>query len=137
MSTNPEEFEFGSHIGEERVAGAPPHGPPSLRAELRGYIIGLVLAAVLTAASFWSLDEHVIYAPGIVMALIVLGLAQVGVHLVFFLHLTTAPDNTNNALALAFGVLIVSLIFFGSIWVMYHMNANMIPTKTLMQMRGG
>ena len=86
--------------------------------------------SALTAASFWALDEHVIYGPGIVMALIVFGLAQVGVHLVFFLHLTTSPDNTNNALALAFGVLIVSLIFFGSIWVMYHMNQNMIPMAT-------
>jgi cytochrome o ubiquinol oxidase operon protein cyoD len=138
MSTSPEEqFDPGSHIGEDQVAGGPPHGHPSLGAELRGYIIGLVLAAALTAASFWSLHEHVIYGPGIVMALIVLGLAQVGVHLVFFLHLTTAPDNTNNALALAFGVLIVSLIFFGSIWVMYHMNQNMIPHQTLMRMRGG
>ena len=77
-----------------------------------------------------------IYGPGIVMALIVFGLAQVGVHLVFFLHLTTSPDNTNNALALAFGVLIVSLVFFGSIWVMYHMSQNMIPAKALMEMRG-
>jgi cytochrome o ubiquinol oxidase operon protein cyoD len=138
MSTNPEEeFDPGSHIGEDQVAGGPPHGHPSLRAELRGYLIGLVLAAALTAASFWSLDEHVIYGPGIVMALIVLGLAQVGVHLVFFLHLTTAPDNMNNALALAFGVLIVSLIFFGSIWVMSHMNQNMIPHQALMRMRAG
>ena len=137
MSSNPEEFDLGSHIGEEQVAGGPPHEHPSLRTELRSYIIGLVLAAVLTAASFWSLDEHVIYGPGIVMALIVLGLAQVGVHLVFFLHLTTSPDNTNNALALAFGVLIVSLIFFGSIWVMYHLNANMVPMKALMAPRGG
>jgi cytochrome o ubiquinol oxidase operon protein cyoD len=138
VSIDPEEeFDLGSHVGEEHVAGAPPHEHPTLRAELRGYLIGLVLAALLTAASFWSLDEHVIYGPGIVMALIVLGLAQVGVHLVFFLHLTTSPDNTNNALALAFGVLIVSLIFFGSVWVMYHMDQNMIPAKALMHMRGG
>ena len=137
MSTHPEEFDLGSHVGEDQVAGGPPPGHASLGAELRGYLTGLVLAAALTAASFWSLDEHVIYGPGIVMALIVLGLAQVGVHLVYFLHLTTSPDNTNNALALAFGILIVSLIFFGSIWVMYHMNHNMVPAKALMQMRGG
>lgn len=137
MSTNPEEFDLGSHIGEDRVAGGPP-AHPSLRTELRGYVIGLVLALVLTAGSFWSLDEHVIYGPGIVMALIVLGLAQVGVHLVFFLHLTTSPDNTNNALALAFGVLFVCFVFFGSIWVMYHLNHNMVvvPTKELMRMPG-
>jgi cytochrome o ubiquinol oxidase subunit IV len=143
MSTNPQdrtngqEFDPGSHIGEDEVAGGPPHEHPTLRTELRGYIIGLVLAALLTLGSFWSLEEGVIYGPAIVMALIVLGLAQVGVHLVFFLHLTTAPDNTNNALALAFGVLIVSLVFFGSIWVLYNMDHNMIPVKALMQMRGG
>lgn len=142
MSSDPdqfEEFDLGSHVGEDRMAGgAPPEAKhPTLASELRGYLIGLTLAAVLTAASFWSLDEHVIYGPGIVMAIIVFGIAQVGVHLVFFLHLTTAPDNTNNALALAFGVLIVSLVFFGSIWVMYHMNQNMMPElRALMELRG-
>ncbi len=140
MSSNREDFEefdLGSHVGEDHVAGGPPVEAPhaALRSELRGYIIGLALAAALTAASFWALDEHVIYGPGIVMALIVFGLAQVGVHLVFFLHLTTSPDNTNNALALAFGVLIVSLVFFGSIWVMAHMDHNLIPAGSLMHMR--
>jgi cytochrome o ubiquinol oxidase operon protein cyoD len=134
-----EEFDLGSHVGEDHVVGEVPSEAhrPTLRSELRGYIIGLALAAGLTAASFWSLDEHVIYGPGIVMALIVFGLAQVGVHLVFFLHLTTSPDNTNNALALAFGVLFVSFVFFGSIWVMFHMNHNMMPTGALLHMRGG
>ena len=140
MSSTPEnfeEFDLGSHVGEDYAVGGPPPEHPTLRAELRGYITGLVLAALLTAASFWALDEHVIYGPGIVMALIVLGLAQVGIHLVFFLHLTTSPDNTNNALALAFGVLIVSLIFFGSIWVMYHLNQDMIPARALLPMHAG
>ncbi len=142
MSSNPEEFEefdLGSHVGEDHFAGGPPPAgaQPTLRSELRGYLIGLALAALLTAASFWALDEHVIYGPGIVMALIVFGLAQVGVHLVFFLHLTTSPDNTNNALALAFGVLFVSFVFFGSIWVMYHMNHDMMPARALLPMHAG
>ena len=137
MSSNPDEFDLGSRVGEDQIVGAPPTDAehPTLRTELRGYTIGLILAAALTAAAFWSIDEHVIYGPGIVMALIVFGLAQVGVHLVFFLHLTTSPDNTNNALALAFGVLFVSMIFFGSIWVMYHLNDNLIPASVLMHMQ--
>jgi cytochrome o ubiquinol oxidase operon protein cyoD len=45
-----------------------------------------------------------------------------GVHLVFFLHITSGPDNTNNVLALAFGVLIVMLLMIGSIWIMSHLN---------------
>ena len=137
MSSNPDEFDLGSHVGEDHVVGEAPSEieRPTLRTELRGYLTGFILAAALTAASFWSIDEHVIYGPGIVMALIVFGLAQVGVHLVYFLHLTTSPDNTNNALALAFGVLFVSMIFFGSIWVMYHLSDNLIPASTLMHMQ--
>jgi cytochrome o ubiquinol oxidase operon protein cyoD len=59
--------------------------------------------------------------------LVVLAIAQMGVHLVFFLHITSGPDNTNNVLALAFGVLIVFLVMIGTIWIMSHMNANMMP----------
>lgn len=135
-SSLPEDmFEDGSRVGEDQVAGEPPHAGATLGAELRSYVIGLVLAAVLTAAAFLSVGTHLIYGPGIVMAVVVFGLAQVGIHLVFFLHLTTAPDNTNNALALAFGFLIVCLIVFGSIWIMYNLNHNMIPPGQLMRMQ--
>jgi len=96
--------------------------------------MGLALAATLTAAAFFSVGTQVIYAPGIVMAVVVLGLAQVGVHLVFFLHMTTAPDNTNNVLALAFGLLIVCIIVFGTIWVMHQMNHNMMPLSDAITM---
>jgi cytochrome o ubiquinol oxidase operon protein cyoD len=57
------------------------------------------------------------------------------VHLVFFLHLTTAPDNTNNVLALAFGVLIVTLVIGGSLFIMQHLNQNMLPMHQIMQMQ--
>jgi len=50
-----------------------------------------------------------------------------GVHLVFFLHITTAPDNTNNVLALAFGLLIVFLVVAGSLWIMGDLNHNLMP----------
>ncbi len=63
-----------------------------------------------------------------------LAIAQMGVHLVFFLHITTGPDNTNNVLALAFGVLIVLLVIGGSLWIMAHLNANMSSALTRMQM---
>jgi cytochrome o ubiquinol oxidase operon protein cyoD len=65
----------------------------------------------------------------------VLAIAQMGVHLVFFLHITTGPDNTNNVLALAFGVLIVILVVGGSIWIMEHLNQNMRPMDQIMQMQ--
>jgi cytochrome o ubiquinol oxidase operon protein cyoD len=69
------------------------------------------------------------------VALVVLAIAQMGVHLVFFLHITTAPDNTNNVLALAFGVLIVALVIAGSLWIMDNLNENMMPMHQMMQMQ--
>ncbi len=100
-----------------------------------GYIIGLVLAALLTATSFAVIYTNLIWGPAIPAALVTLAVAQIGVHLVFFLHLTTAPDNTNNAMALAFGVLIVALIIGGSLWIMEHLNQNMAPMHQMMQMQ--
>jgi cytochrome o ubiquinol oxidase subunit IV len=100
-----------------------------------GYIIGLVLAALLTAASFAMVYTDLIWGPAIPAALVTLAVAQMGVHLVFFLRLTTAPDNTNNAMALAFGVLIVALIIGGSLWIMDHLNQNMAPMHQIMQMQ--
>jgi cytochrome o ubiquinol oxidase operon protein cyoD len=58
-----------------------------------------------------------------------------GVHLVFFLHITTGPDNVNNVMALAFGVLIVFLVITGSLWIMSHLNYNMMPMDQIIQMQ--
>ncbi len=101
---------------------------------LRTYLIGLALAVLLTALSFWIPTTDLVWGPGIPVALIVFAIAQMGVHLVFFLHITTAPDNTNNVLALAFGVLIVLLVIGGSVWIMANMNYNMMPSTAPMQM---
>jgi len=115
--------------GEERLDGSGvAHG-------VRGYLIGLVLAAGLTAASFYLCFSGLIYGPAVPAALIALAVAQMGVHLVFFLHLTTGPDNTNNALALAFGVLIVTLVIGGSLWIMANLNHNMLPMARIMEMQ--
>jgi len=103
--------------------------------DVQGYLIGLFLAVLLTAASFLVASTSLIWGPGIPMALVVLAIAQMGIHLVFFLHITTAPDNTNNVLALAFGLLIVILIVTGSLWIMYHLNHNMLPMDQMMHMR--
>ena len=64
-----------------------------------------------------------------------LAIAQMGVHLVFFIHITTGPDNTNNILALAFGLLIVFLVVGGSLWIMANLNQNMTPMDQIMQMQ--
>jgi cytochrome o ubiquinol oxidase operon protein cyoD len=99
------------------------------------YTIGLVLAVILTVTSFWVANTTLLWAPGIPLGLAVLAIAQMGVHLVFFLHITTGPDNTNNVLALAFGVLIVILVVAGSLWIMTNLNDNMMPAAELMNLQ--
>jgi cytochrome o ubiquinol oxidase operon protein cyoD len=98
------------------------------------YTIGLALAVILTATSFWVANTSLLWPPGVPLGLIVLAIAQMGVHLVFFLHITTGPDNTNNVLALAFGILIVFLVVAGSLWIMSNLNDNMMPPPELMNM---
>ena len=99
------------------------------------HTLGLALAVALTAISFWVANTSLLWAPGVLLGLAVLAIAQMGVHLVFFLHITTGPDSTNNVLALALGVLIVILVAAGSIWIMGHLNQNMPPMDQIMQMR--
>ena len=101
---------------------------------LRSYLMGLVGAALLTVASFAVVKFHFVYAPAVPVALITFAIAQMGVHLVFFLHITTGPDNINNSMALAFGILIVFLLMGGSLWIMSHLNTNMQMTNPYMQM---
>ncbi len=97
------------------------------------YLVGLGLSVLLTATSFFVAGTDLVWQPSIPVALAVLAIAQMGVHLVFFLHITTGPDNTNNVLALAFGLLIVFLVVGGSLWIMGHLNHNMMPVGPLMQ----
>ena len=99
------------------------------------YSIGLLLAVILTAISFWVANTTLLWGPGVALGLAVLAIAQMGIHLVFFLHITTGPDNTNNVLALAFGVLIVTLVVVGSLTIMANLNGSMMPADMMdMQM---
>ena len=115
-----------------QAPGVGEHSPASRR----GYLIGLLYAVVLTLASFWVSSTDLVYAPGIPVLLAVLAVAQMGVHLVFFLHISSEPDQANNFLALAFGVFVVGLIVFGSLIIMANLNhAMMPPMDRLMQMQ--
>jgi cytochrome o ubiquinol oxidase subunit IV len=96
-------------------------------ANFLSYTAGLGLAILATIASFIVSQTNLLWAPGIPVGLIVLAFAQIGVHLVFFLHLGSGADNTNNILALAFGVLIVFLVITGSIWIIANLHYNMMP----------
>ena len=101
------------------------------RSDVGIYTIGLALAVILTATSFWVANTSLLWGPGIALGLVVLAIAQMGVHLVFFLHITTGPDNTNNVLALAFGIFIVFLVVVGSLWIMTNLNDHMMPAELM------
>jgi cytochrome o ubiquinol oxidase operon protein cyoD len=115
------------------VAPGEPHD--SMLTETVSYVIGLGLALLLTGISFWVASTSTLWGPGVAVGLVVLAIAQMGVHLVFFLHITSGPDNTNNVLALAFGVLIVFLVMIGTIWIMAHMNMNVGTPPELMNLQ--
>jgi cytochrome o ubiquinol oxidase subunit IV len=112
------------HLFDDRTPGVEEHEPT---ASYLSYTAGLGLAILATIASFVVSQTNLLWPPGIPVGLIVLAFAQIGVHLVFFLHLGSGPDSTNNILALAFGVLIVFLVITGSVWIIANLNSNLMP----------
>jgi cytochrome o ubiquinol oxidase subunit IV len=115
--------------GDERIDGR------EVAEGILGYLVGLGLATLITVVAFYIAGTTLVWRPSIPIALMVLAIAQMGVHLVFFLHITTGPESYNNVLALAFGVLIVFVVIIGSLWVMSNLNHNMMPMEHIMQMQ--
>jgi cytochrome o ubiquinol oxidase operon protein cyoD len=115
--------------GDERADGR------EIAEGIRGYLIGLGLATLITIVAFFISGTSLVWQPSIPIALVVLAIAQMGVHLVFFLHITTGAESLNNVLALMFGLLIVILLVVGSLWIMTHLNHNMMPIERIIQMQ--
>ena len=113
----------GDRPSREMDASAP--------SEFLVYTIGLFVAVLLTATSFWAANTTLLWPGGVFLGLAVLAIAQMGIHLVFFLHVTTGPDNTNNVMALAFGVLIVMLVVVGSLLIMADLNDMMMGPELM------
>jgi len=120
---------------QDVVPGEPETDGEDVTRGILGYFAGFALAAGLTIVSFLVAHTSLVWAPSIPVALCVLAVAQMGIHLVFFLHVGSGPDSTNNIMALAFGVLIVFLVITGSLWIMSHLNHNMMPMDRIMEMQ--
>jgi cytochrome o ubiquinol oxidase subunit IV len=118
--------------GVESESDRAPGSHQSSRDRFRSYTLGLAFAIILTAASFAASSSPLVWGPSIPVLLAVLAIAQMGVHLVFFLHISTAPDSTNNILSLAFGVFVVGLVIFGSMIIISNLNHNMMPLDQIM-----
>ncbi len=124
-----------SQMETEGVAPGDDAESPNIAKSIVGYLVGFALATLLTIVAFYLTRSSLVWAPSIPIALTVLAMAQVGVHIVFFLHMTSGPDNVNNLMALAFGLLIVVVLVFGSLWIMTHLNHNMMPMDQIMNMQ--
>ena len=108
-----------------------PHVETDLHISLKGYMTGFVLSVILTVIPFWLVMGHVIEKPNIT-AIVILGFAavQIVVHMVYFLHLNAQSQGGWNMLALIFTIVLVVITLSGSLWVMFHLNHNMMPAST-------
>jgi cytochrome o ubiquinol oxidase operon protein cyoD len=104
------------------------HGDTHGHGTRRSYLIGFGLSALLTAAPFWLVMTGAVAnaqaAAGIVIAL---AFVQIIVHTIFFLHVNTRAEGGWTLMALIFTVVMVAIVISGSLWIMYHLNSNMMP----------
>jgi cytochrome o ubiquinol oxidase operon protein cyoD len=97
-------------------------------ASVKGYLTGFLLSVVLTAIPFWLVMGKVLPSSGATAA-VILGFAavQIIVHMVYFLHMNSTIEGGWSLLALIFTGALLVIMLSGSIWVMYHLNTNMMP----------
>jgi len=96
----------------------------------KGYAIGFILSVILTAIPFWLVMAKV-FDNSHTTSIVLLGFAavQIVVHMVYFLHMNARSEGGWNMLALIFTIVVVAITLSGSLWVMFHMNANMMPVS--------
>lgn len=112
------------------------HGEEEYHGTFKGYMTGFVLAVILTAIPFWLVMGKVFQNSAVTAGiLLALGAVQIVVHMVYFLHLDTKSQGGWNVMALVFTLILVVITLSGSIWVMYHMNTNMMPMPSMHEMR--
>jgi len=108
--------------GHEHGHGGQAHG------SFKGYVTGFVLSVILTAIPFWLVMGDVLKNPVWTTVLILaFAVVQIVVHMVYFLHMNTKSEGGWSILALIFTVTLVVITLTGSIWVMHHLNTNMMP----------
>jgi cytochrome o ubiquinol oxidase operon protein cyoD len=104
------------------------HSHEAGHGSFRGYMTGFVLSVILTAIPFWLVMAGVLDSK-LLTAVIVMGIGvvQIVVHMVYFLHMNPRSEGGWTMMALIFTLIIVGIAIAGSLWVMHHLNANMMP----------
>ncbi|MGJ9416529.1 cytochrome o ubiquinol oxidase subunit IV [Massilia sp. CMS3.1] len=94
---------------------------------VKDYTIGFLLAVVLTVIPFWLVMGNILDPS--MTRFVIMGFAavQVVVHMIYFLHMNSKSEGGWNMMALILTIVLLGIILAGSVWVMYHMNANMMP----------
>ena len=110
------------------------HGDDAPHGSLNGYLIGFVLSVILTAIPFWLVMRGALSTQATALVIMAFAAVQVVVHMVFFLHMNRRAEGGWSMMALIFTVIVVVIALSGSLWVMYHMNLNMMPTGDMSQM---
>jgi cytochrome o ubiquinol oxidase operon protein cyoD len=104
------------------------HGGDATHFSRKDYVVGFLLAAALTAIPFWLVMHHALPNPAVTAAVVMgLALVQVVVHMIYFLHMNSRAQGGWSLVALLFTVLFVAIAMAGSLWVMYHLNVDMMP----------
>jgi cytochrome o ubiquinol oxidase operon protein cyoD len=104
------------------------HGHEAAHGSFKSYMIGFVLSVILTAIPFWLVMGDVFDSKAVTAAWIMgLGAVQIVVHMIFFLHMNPRSEGGWTMMALIFTILLVVIALSGSLWVMHHLNTNMMP----------
>ena len=104
------------------------HGHEASHGTFKSYVTGFILSVILTAIPFWLVMGDVLSSKAMTAALIMgFGAIQIVVHMIYFLHMNTKSEGGWTMLALIFTIIIVVIALSGSLWVMHHLNTNMMP----------
>jgi cytochrome o ubiquinol oxidase operon protein cyoD len=127
---------YGEHAVEAHVHGHDHGDSGAAHGTLKSYMTGFALSAILTAIPFWIVMGDVFRLPQTAtLVILIFAFAQIFVHMVYFLHMNTSSEGGWNMLALIFTAVLVVITLSGSLWVMYHMNANMVPATVTHDVR--
>ncbi|WP_020180150.1 cytochrome o ubiquinol oxidase subunit IV [Methylopila sp. M107] len=104
------------------------HDGVAYHGTMKDYLTGFTLSVILTAIPFWIIMGDVFRSP-ITAAVVVMifAVAQIFVHMVYFLHMNPKSEGGWNLLAAIFTIVVVVIALSGSMWIMSHLHQNMAP----------
>lgn len=127
----------GGHSGNDHPGGHDGDDSGAAHGTLHNYLVGFVLAAILTVIPFWLVMARPIASNEITaVAVMALAVVQIIVHMIYFLHMNFRSEGGWTMMALLFTLIIVMIAMSGSLWVMYHLDTNMMPGHTMSQSPG-